>query len=163
MVHRTLVPVGYALVLSLIAGEPRAAFAQGSRTGTLSGGGHQRPFGLSTEATVNLEDGSITGSSVPLTLPGGKRFVVEHLSVHSAVPAGQKPFLFMTTDNHLAASIPVESQGQNLFLADVFRTSHLVRLYLDATATHHLQFTRNLTAGAADAVVVLTGYLIDLP
>lgn len=130
-----------------------------------------QPFQAS--ASGHFVEGSFSTGSVPITqVPGGKRLIIEHVSVNGATSPGQKLIL---------ASIGVTQQnangGQPIFhylvinpevtdaFANRYYCSEAVRLYADPGTIVSLLATRDSSAGSLFGAVqyTISGYFIDVP
>ena len=99
------------------------------------------------------------------TVPGGKRLVIEHVSILSAVPPGQKVLLIMNTQ--------VEGQPADHFLladfqgsfggTDRFFVSQPIRVYADPGTSVVIRTERTSTGGNASYAATVSGFLVDVP
>jgi hypothetical protein len=121
----------------------------------------RQPFHQSAE--FSFPDGAITRTT-SITIPAGKRLVIEYVSGLLVVPTGQnitKITLGVTLDqqfaNHFVARTPVGDSG---FDNELFSVSQQMRVYADGL---FINIQRGSATGTASGTVTLSGYLVDIP
>jgi hypothetical protein len=103
---------------------------------------------------------------VPITIPPGKRFVMEHASATGFVPAGQKLRMFVVTRlNSELTSHALVATPQGAFEGgrDVFTASQPIRLYAGTDDFIKVVAERNSTAVNGFVFFSVSGYLVDVP
>ena len=124
----------------------------------------QQPFQASVEIQLPPGTGGQNGS---VTVPKGKRLVIEYVSGEAFLPTGQKCLFSVITSlkgqttgtRHYLESAPYGKFGA----PDYFRAAQLVRLYADPGTTVMLRADRDLAGGDGLARMSLSGYLINVP
>ena len=100
------------------------------------------------------------------TVPAGKRLVIEFVSAHGQVPAGEHVELFHlntvagpfggATHDLLVQAQPAAVSGDA-----IFRASQQVRIYADPGTTV-TALIRTSTLGTTTCAIAISGYLVDL-
>jgi hypothetical protein len=112
----------------------------------------------------DFADGQIT-RSVSLSIPSGKRLVIEYASASLGVGQGQAivHIEINTTVEGVSAGhfLMAASQGTGAGGNGVFGASQQMRVYADDGLFVNVQ--RNNGSGTAGGRVTLSGYLVDLP
>ena len=120
----------------------------------------KQPF--QQEVKVTVASGLTAGNNL-ISIPSGKLFVIEHVSVQGKAPAGQN--LLYSIYSHVAPDLterkhifPATPQvfGANTF----YLVSESLRLYAD-TPSITVYVDRDATAGSASALFVVSGYFVD--
>ncbi len=122
----------------------------------------RQPF--QKEIIVNLNLGSDTGEDDVVTVPPGKRLVVEHASATGFVPVGQKLRVFVLTRfNSQLTSVALVATPQGIIDngRDVFVASNPVRLYAGSGDFVRAVARRNDSAGNGFVFFSVAGYLLD--
>jgi hypothetical protein len=120
----------------------------------------RQPFHQS--ANFSFPDGSITRST-SISIPAGKRLVIEYVSGHLGVPAGQnitKIALGVTLNqqfaDHFIIRTPIGDSGLG---NEFFGASQQMRVYADDL---FINVQRNSPNGTAGGTVTISGYLVDV-
>lgn len=125
----------------------------------------RQPF--QKEVIVNLAAGENEAQDfVPISIPSGQRFVMEHASATGFVPAGQKLRMFVLTRlNSELTSHALVSTPQGTFDGgrDVFTASQPLRLYAGTGDFIKVVAQRNATAVNGFVFFSVSGYLVDVP
>jgi hypothetical protein len=121
---------------------------------------------LQADELIDLAGGE-TGKQVTLlTMPRGKRFVIECVGVNAFLQPGQKLFvaLHVTTGNRIGI-YPIVLAGSSTIADPAFpsRTfgSQQVRLYADPETNVDFSVARDDATGGARIFVSLSGMLMD--
>ena len=126
------------------------------------------------EIDVHFNSDEFTAQeSVPITIPLGKRFVMEHVSATGIVPVGQKLHMSVSArfnnalTTHALIATPQGTTGA-FGTKDVFTASQPLRAYAGGANIVTEQVivvfaSRNSTGGDANVFFGLTGYFIDVP
>ncbi len=123
-----------------------------------------QPFHIGAQVTVEALGFAAVASFEP-AIPSGKRFVIEFLSAHAMLGAGQKSYITLFIDNG-------QSGGQYFFAPrlvgtdstiDHFVLSDAVKLYaVQSSFGPRVNFTRfGGNAGTAVISLILSGHLED--
>lgn len=114
-----------------------------------------------------------TQESVPITIPPGKRFVMEHVSAKAIVPIGQKLHMTVVTrfnDALTSQALIAVPQGTTASLGnkDVFTASQLLKAYAggnNAVPDEAIVVYAERDGEFGDALISfsLSGYFIDVP
>lgn len=130
------------------------------------GGPAQQPFQMTGAMSV-FAGGPSSGTEQVLTVPEGKRFVIESVSALADIPAGESiQLMFLTNTNnspsgnsayHMIALTPQGTFGGNTILTANHKTLIFGagRIYFRARPTW--------VSGSGSASVVFSGYLENLP
>lgn len=122
----------------------------------------RQPF--QKEILVNLDPGSDTGEDDVVTVPPGKRLVVEHASATGFVPVGQKLRVFVLSRfNSQLTSVALVATPQGTIDngRDVFVASDQVRLYAGSGDFVRAVARRNDSAANGFVFFSVAGYLMD--
>jgi len=122
----------------------------------------KRPFQAAVEIRVPNGFGGENGS---VTVPKGKRLVIEYVSGEAFLPTGQKGLFSVIVSlqgqaagtRHYLESIPMGKFGA----PDYFRAGQVVRLYADQGTNVMLRIDRDIAAGDGLARMSLSGHLVD--
>jgi hypothetical protein len=121
----------------------------------------RQPFHHS--ADFSFPEGAITRST-SITIPDGKRLVIEYASAHLGVPAGQnitKIVLGVTLNqqfaSHFVARDPIGDSGLG---NEFFGASQQLRVYADDL---FINVQRSSPTGTGGGTVTVSGYLVDAP
>ena len=98
-----------------------------------------------------------------VTVPVGKRLVIEHISMEGKVPQGQVVSTFEILCNGFWHDLLVNEQPHSGNGDVAFRASQLVRLYADAGTLVRATFVRSSALEKGAFNVVISGYLVDMP
>ena len=105
-------------------------------------------------ARVELPSG-LTGRAVAiLSVPAGKRAVIETITVQVSVPPGQTPQAELNLHQ-----LSLTRHGPFLGDGDLWTGTHSVRIYSDPEQVRAVGFARFPAAGDASALFTITGYL----
>jgi hypothetical protein len=118
----------------------------------------RQPFEADVSVTVPDTFG---GQNAVITIvPVGKMLVVEHVSVISFLPLGQK---FSGSVNiNFARYHHLVSTARGAFgSADLFEISQPIRLYVGPGATLNARADRDIAMGAGQARFTISGYMVD--
>jgi len=124
----------------------------------------KQPFQAAVE--INLPAGT-GGQNGFVTVPKGKRLVIEYASGEGFLPAGQKCLFSVITS--LAGQATgtrhyLDSDALGKFGApDYFRAGQVVRLYADSGTTVMLRADRDIAAGDGLVRMSISGHLVDVP
>jgi len=126
----------------------------------------RQPFQDQETATFDALNPFTNVDSVPV--PAGKQLVIEHVSVITTLPVGQKlliasvqPFVGGMGTGHF---LTVIAQGTNAAgTADYSVASQDIRLYADPGLPISFHAERNGTAGTGSVTFEISGYLINMP
>ena len=106
-------------------------------------------------ASVQLPSG-LTGKAVPIiTVPAGKRAVIETITVQVLVPPGQTP-----SANLNLHALCVTRQGP-FAGGDLWTGTHPIRIYSEPEQVRVVGMARSPATGEANASFTITGYLED--
>jgi hypothetical protein len=117
-----------------------------------------------------ISGGSATTTDT-VTVPSGRRLVIEFVSVRALVPIGQTPEVQIFTGT---GGLPsgTTSMGHSIALpvtpvpggsVDVYHASQPVRLYADPGSGVTIHVARFQTTGTATFEVTFSGHLVTLP
>jgi len=112
----------------------------------------------------NIDPGTQQNQAT-FNMPAGKRFVIEHISVYTTGPSGQKFIAGFTSSAPGGGGLNwVVLQPQGTFPlitgpTDAFTASELMRVYTDSAPT--LIVTRSDLTGSAIADATISGYLVN--
>jgi hypothetical protein len=120
---------------------------------------------------LNILVGETQAGGLMYTVPAGKRLVIEFVSVRTFVDPGQKVFVDVgvsdgqtTYDINLAPTlVGTFPAGNSGLFGDRSAISQQTRLYANAGDTVHAFVQKNDDAGAGQANLTVTGYLVDVP
>jgi hypothetical protein len=102
-----------------------------------------------------------------LTVPQGKRLVIEFVSVHGVVPQGQRISnckLTTITGNEIFNMYPVMTQLPDFVFGDAaFGATQTVKLYADQNTVVRVSFNRSGATGTGSVEASISGYLVDMP
>ena len=119
-----------------------------------------QPFHQS--ANFSFPDGAITRSA-SISIPAGKRLVIEYISGHLGVPAGQnitKIVLGVTLNRQFADHFVIRTPiGDSGFGNEFFGASQQMRVYADDL---FINVQRSSPNGTAGGTVTISGYLVDV-
>jgi hypothetical protein len=124
----------------------------------------RQPFQAAVE--IKLPNGT-GGENGFVTVPNGKRLVIEYASGEAFLPAGQKCLFSVITSlkgqttgtRHYLESVPLGHFGA----PDYFRAAQVVRLYADAGSTVMLRADRDIATGEGLARMSISGHLVNVP
>ncbi len=91
-------------------------------------------------------------------VPAGKRWVIERVSVHLTIPAGQVPYFRLIVGGDIVQWIPLQPQDDGSYLANL-----PVEVRVGPHESFGAAFGRNSLTGSASAYLYVTGYEIDYP
>jgi hypothetical protein len=119
-------------------------------------------FQLWHDVTLSPSFNFFIDFTADLTIPSGKRAVIELVTAQIEVPAGEKARLRMYTSLGMTASnldLWVTPQGQ-VSGKDVFVATHTLRAYTD----HDIRFNINRDNASTEgyALICMSGYLADM-
>jgi hypothetical protein len=121
----------------------------------------QQPF--QRRLTLTVDAGS-AGSSGTIPVPSGKRWIIETVTARADLEPGDTPNrLEITTGFLIDLSISVSKQGVSLDGKEAYVGTHYMRAYANPASNVSVLFTRSNTTGGALAVIVISGYLVDVP
>jgi hypothetical protein len=126
----------------------------------------RQPFLTSTFAS--LADGSTFVAANPnISVPAGKRLVIEQISLSANLPSGQKPVFSMNVRDNFAQvifdqALPTTLQG-TFGPIDTFQASLPTRIYLDASEQFSFVFFRTDGNGSAGVRFSFSGHFVDVP
>jgi hypothetical protein len=113
--------------------------------------------------SFSMVPGQDFGSRVLLTVPAGKRLVVETVSVSLNIPQGQFLHHLTLTGNHHAFELTPTRLGTDA-AQDWYSGTFAFRAYVDPGAEVVVFGARNLNAtGFTHISAVVSGYYIDVP
>jgi hypothetical protein len=120
------------------------------------------PFQTTVE--IPLNSGSIDGDTTALTVPAGKRFVLEEISGFALLPSGEKlvDARVRLANAHLLLAAPVNFSGPQEG-QDEFQWGRLARAYANPGEQVVVALGRSSTTGDGGAFFTISGYLVDLP
>jgi hypothetical protein len=122
----------------------------------------RQPFQAAVQIDMPAGTGGQNGF---VTVPTGKRLVMEYASGEAFMPTGQKClFSVITTIGGASTGTRhyLESNAVGKFGApDYFQAGQVVRLYADPGTTVMLRADRDIAAGDATARLSISGYLVD--
>jgi hypothetical protein len=122
----------------------------------------RQPFQAAVEIDMPAGTGGQNGF---VTVPTGKRLVIEYASGEAFIPTGQKClFSVITTIGGAPTGTRhyLDSDAMGKFGApDYFRAGQVVRLYADPKTTVMLRVDRDIATGDATARMSISGYLVD--
>lgn len=124
----------------------------------------RHPFQASVE--ISLPAGT-EGQNGFVTVPAGKRLVIQYVSGQAFLPSGQKALFSVIVSlqgqkvgtTHYLESTVVGPFGSQ----DCFQCGRMVQLYADAGNTVMLRTDRNSPAGAGLSRMSLSGHLVSVP
>ncbi|HSS50846.1 MAG TPA: hypothetical protein VLX28_18045 [Thermoanaerobaculia bacterium] len=116
------------------------------------------------QASVNIDlpDGT-GGQNAFVTVPAGKRLVIEYVSGFAFLPAGQNASFSVFTSLAGQTSGTEHILITTKALGNDFVTGQVVKLYADPGTTVMLRTDRDLAKGAGKARMSLSGQLIAVP
>lgn len=102
-----------------------------------------------------------------LSVPAGKRFVIQSVSIQAYAPAGQKflgRLVTLSSGNSVIQNVTMSDQGPGLggSSSAIHTGDRELLAYADAGTVQVVLF-RNDTVGTALVSGVLTGYLMEMP
>jgi len=122
---------------------------------------------VQASVAANIAAGSFHVIGVEVfTVPLMKRMVIENVSFHTALPAGQNlhSARLATVLNGLTQhQLVVVPQGTDSVGQQIFVGSQAVRLYADAGSTVEFSYHRSGSVGSPQGSVAISGYLVDIP
>jgi hypothetical protein len=114
-----------------------------------------------------LAGGNSGNSETLLTVPAGKRFILETVSARAELAAVDTPnrveIITQLGGKPVLHEILLSRQGLNLNGQPVFVGTHSIRAYSDPGTEVKFQFSRSDTTNNASADVTISGYFVDLP
>jgi hypothetical protein len=124
----------------------------------------KQPFQANVQ--VSLPAGT-EGQNGFVTVPNGKRLVIEYVSGQAFLPSGQKALFSVivslqgqsTGTWHYLESTVVGPFGSQ----DCFQCGRMVKLYADAGTTVMLRTDRDSPTGAGLSRMTLSGHLLNVP
>ena len=124
----------------------------------------KNPFQANVEISLPPGTGGQNGF---VTVPAGKRLVIEYVSGQAFLPSGQKALFSVivslkgqsTGTWHYLESTVVGPFGSQ----DCFQCGRMVRLYADAGATVMLRTDRDLATDTGLSRMTLSGHLVSVP
>jgi hypothetical protein len=123
----------------------------------------RQPFQKSYFLAVT--DGNFVASDASLTVPAGKRLVVQQVSAAIGIPIGQLPSIALggqlQGQGSQVFALPVKL-GQANQTTDQWLVSSPVLFYADLGSPVAITLGRNIGSGFAEASVTISGYLIDI-
>lgn len=123
-----------------------------------------QPF--QARATANIAPGD-SGTNAFVTIPSGKRLVIQYASAYGDAPSGQVLTFSVQTEipgetNYTEHDVPAAQQNANGG-TEIFVAGSPVELYADSPQVL-LRVDRNgATTGTVYASISISGYLVDLP
>ncbi len=144
-----------SLTILLTVAAPSSALAKKSAD-------TKQPF--QTQMSLNLADG-ISGANAAVTIPSGKRLVIQYASAWAQTPSGQTvTFTIQTMLNdatkftpHYLPAVQQNSDAIN----EIFIAGTAVHLYADAPQVMLRVDRGSVITGAVIAYISISGYLID--
>jgi hypothetical protein len=133
--------------------------------------GARQPVNYSVQVFV-LAGSGIGTNSTTVTVPNGKRLVIETISFIGLVPNTETGYLMITvtagagtpsgatTTDHFIPMVKFYSQPG---FADTIGGIGAFRMYADSGNTVSVSYSRGSTAGSDNVQVGITGYLVNLP
>src|SRR5262249_50332238 len=142
-----------------VANQPTVSLASGTVIGVRNANALQP---LRQKVVVPLADGQDFNTLNAITVPAGKRFVLEDLSGNGVLPAGQKleevelglgdgPNTFVEVTPTLTGPDPISP-------LDTFQFGRLARAYVEPWDTAYVRVGRSSTSGNGSAIVNIMGY-----
>jgi len=124
----------------------------------------KHPF--QANVSISLPPGT-GGQNGFVTVPAGKRLVIEYVSGQAFLPTGQKALFSVivslqgqsTGTWHYLESTAIGTFGGE----DCFQCGRPVKLYADAGNTVMLRTDRDLASGTGQSRMTLSGHLISVP
>ena len=117
-------------------------------------------------AASTTESGTNVSTLNVATVPAGKRLVIEFVSMTGQVPPGQHvEIMELTTSNGLGGishAFVIHPQPDAVIGDALFRANQSLRLYANAGTQVTALFRRSSTAGSANYLVTISGYLVDM-
>jgi hypothetical protein len=120
-------------------------------------------------SSFNIPDGQTASMQVINTtsIPQGKRFIAEFVTVRIAAPAGQaatRILLTVNSSDSFSFPLSVSWQGDSGSESKSYYTgTHMTRLYVDPGANKLVwEVDRNGTSGVLYAYISFSGYLVDV-
>ena len=105
------------------------------------------------------------GDPVSITVPSGKRLVIEYVSFIGLIPTGQK--LRVRVDAHAGGSashhLTLSNEGSFQGGKEDYKASQLVRIYGDPETDVMFGVARNNGTGTCSFNISVSGYLVDVP
>jgi hypothetical protein len=118
----------------------------------------KQPFQLTIHRTI--PDGGNTANGPALTVPAGKRLVIEYISAHVGLQAGQQPAMeILTTVNGEPGAYFFDLTTHN---DTTFVLSQPARFYCDAGESVVLVFGRTGATGQGPGIFTISGYLENM-
>jgi hypothetical protein len=96
-----------------------------------------------------------------VTVPAGKRLVIEFVTVTAQVPPGQRIAAFNLFAGAGIYSLLVNEQPTTVSGDAIFRAAQQLRLYADPNTQVQMFIARSSTAGIGQYQVALSGYFED--
>jgi hypothetical protein len=120
---------------------------------------------VTAKAYLNITDGNETADAPLYTVPAGKRFVLETVSMGGALPAGQKLEAHITGEPLLGSSsqwelVPTD-EGVFNGTVEYFQASQQERIYFEPGEHLYADAARSNATGAGDARFDISGYLVN--
>ncbi|HEV8367924.1 MAG TPA: hypothetical protein VGQ39_08235 [Pyrinomonadaceae bacterium] len=130
----------------------------------------RQPFQADAPSIGEFQPGQGIAFANITTVPQGKRFVIEQVSIMGGMLPGQKMLTagieVLSANQNNTYYLTITPQGTNSGgFRDIYVASQQVRLYADPGTNVYGVATRDNTTGFANAAVTWTisGYLVDLP
>lgn len=124
----------------------------------------RQPFQAAVEGTMGA---GTEGINLFVTVPTGKRLVIEYVSGTCFVPGGQKCIFSVGTIVNNAATSTFHNLQTEVVgpfgSEDLFRAGEQVRIYGDGGTSVTLRADRDQPTGNATVRMSLSGHLVDLP
>ena len=154
------------LLLALVAIPARPGYSQGP-PGVLSVKVVNAKSAVQHFLVASLADGDLSAFSNTVSVPAGKRLVIEHVSALARLQESQSPAevgFSTTVDGTFAAHhLLLVKQSTGGSTAHTFVTNHAVQIYADPGTTIRLSVLRNTGTGSGAVFATLSGYLVDFP
>jgi len=112
---------------------------------------------------VSLAPGEIFKTSTAITVPAGKRLVVEHVSLIGGLPPGQLLDVSVNIGNTIVHKVLVTEQGVFVPQQVTFGSSSPIRVYVSPGEELTLTALRSEATGEGFATFFLTGHFVDAP
>ncbi|MBI3912212.1 MAG: hypothetical protein HY320_14940 [Armatimonadetes bacterium] len=113
-----------------------------------------------------LPVGTFSEATEAFAVPAGKRLIITHISAAFELPAGQRPLWEVTIISGTVGAahfLPAQFQSSGAGAKNVFVASEDLEVRADPGTSVGVFFGRDDDAGAADGVVSIAGYLVDVP
>jgi len=124
----------------------------------------RQPFQVSVSGDFRDDHTEAVGQ---ISVPAGKRFVIEYVTGAYVIPSGEKitaTDLSLLQNNSVTPVFGATFTGTDTGANDIFILSQLTRLYADAgTPSISIIGIRNSPSGTGQAFWTLSGYLVNLP